>query len=142
MGSEVKKKNVKESNIRSKGANSALWILSVLLILVSAFFNSLSKESLLSNFGFDINDAVKILIVIVLIVVAIVLLAFTNQGQKSLAFLKGSKVELKKISWPTRSETMQTTFIIVGVTVVVSLILWAMDSLIVTVIKYLTSLRF
>ena len=37
--------------------------------------------------------------------------------------------ELRKVVWPTRVETGQTTAIVVVVVLIVALILWALDSL-------------
>ena len=45
-------------------------------------------------------------------------------------------------SWPTRAEARQTTLIVIGVTMIASLFFWAVDSIIVTVINFLTDLRF
>ena len=43
--------------------------------------------------------------------------------------LKEARVELRKVVWPTRVETGQTTAIVIVVVLVVALILWALDSL-------------
>ena len=43
--------------------------------------------------------------------------------------LKEARVELRKVIWPTRVETGQTTAIVVVVVLIVALILWALDSL-------------
>jgi len=43
--------------------------------------------------------------------------------------VKGSRTEIRKVIWPTRQETTQTTMIVVAFVFVMALILWAMDSL-------------
>ena len=43
--------------------------------------------------------------------------------------LKEARVELRKVVWPTRVETGQTTAIVIVVVLIVALILWALDSL-------------
>ncbi|MEX5381397.1 preprotein translocase subunit SecE, partial [Acinetobacter towneri] len=43
--------------------------------------------------------------------------------------LKEARVEIRKVVWPTRQETMQTTLIVVAVVLVMALLLWGLDSL-------------
>ena len=42
-------------------------------------------------------------------------------------FLAGSKVELKKVTWPTPKQTMASTSVVIVVVIVVSLILGIVD---------------
>ncbi|MDH3000262.1 preprotein translocase subunit SecE [Chelonobacter oris] len=136
MSSENTKKQTLIENPEGKGkaTNSLLWILVVLLIVLAAVGNT--------YFGDDFNLAVRVVGVVVLMAIALGLAAITNQGKKALSFLRESRTELRKIVWPTRSEATQTTLIVFGVTVVVSLVLWGFDSLIIAVISFLTNLRF
>ncbi|WP_438504165.1 preprotein translocase subunit SecE [Acinetobacter towneri] len=43
--------------------------------------------------------------------------------------MKEARVEIRKVVWPTRQETMQTTLIVVAVVLVMALLLWGLDSL-------------
>jgi len=51
------------------------------------------------------------------------------QGQTLWKFIQGSRIEIRKVVWPTRQETVQTTLIVVAFVLVVALILWGLDSL-------------
>ena len=42
--------------------------------------------------------------------------------------IKDSRTEIRKVVWPTRQETVQTTFIVVVFVLLVALVLWALDS--------------
>ena len=53
----------------------------------------------------------------------------TTQGQAFLKLLKEALVEARRVVWPTKDETMQTTLIVFAVVVVMSLVLWGVDSL-------------
>lgn len=53
----------------------------------------------------------------------------TNRGRDFNAFRQEAMVELRKIFWPTRQETLQTTFIVFVVVFIMALILWALDLL-------------
>jgi preprotein translocase subunit SecE len=46
---------------------------------------------------------------------------------KSIAFLKEVKIEMKKVNWPTRTETFRYTLIIVGTSLVVAAFLGGLD---------------
>ena len=54
---------------------------------------------------------------------------FTHSGQAAKDFLSESLFELRKVVWPTRQETIQTTLVIFVVVVVLSLILGLIDLL-------------
>jgi preprotein translocase subunit SecE len=52
---------------------------------------------------------------------------FTRTGQSLREFLSESLFELRKVVWPTRQETLQTTLVIMAVVVVLSLLLGLID---------------
>ncbi|GHV29015.1 protein translocase subunit SecE [Synergistales bacterium] len=57
--------------------------------------------------------------------------------EKVLTFIRESKVELlKKVTWPTRKQVLASTWVVVALTVVVSLYLFAID----TALTYIASL--
>jgi len=52
----------------------------------------------------------------------------TDQGRSFLEMLKEARVEARKIVWPSKQETWQTTLIVAGVVVAASLLLWLIDT--------------
>jgi preprotein translocase subunit SecE len=59
-----------------------------------------------------------------------VLLGMTTQKGRQLAgFLGNSRTEVRKMVWPTRVETTQTTLIVMGVVLLVGIFLWLLDTL-------------
>ena len=48
-------------------------------------------------------------------------------GQQFLAFARESLAEVKKVVWPTRKETMQTTAAVFAFVVVMAMYLWVSD---------------
>lgn len=119
---------------KSKGVNRILWVLAIAFLVVAAVGNAYFA----SHFSF----IVRILLLVVLLVGGVGIAAITNQGQKAIGFAKSSRQELRKIVWPTRQETTQTTLIVAAICVVVALALWGIDSIIVSIITFLTNLRF
>ena len=53
----------------------------------------------------------------------------TEKGGAFWQLIKGARTEIRKVVWPTRPETTQTTLIVVVFVFVMALILWALDSL-------------
>lgn len=46
---------------------------------------------------------------------------------KAITFLKEVRIEMKKINWPTREQTVRYTLIIIGISAVVAAFLGALD---------------
>ena len=61
----------------------------------------------------------------------------TLKGRALWDLIKEAKIEIRKVVWPTRQETVQTTLVVVAVVLVMGLILWALDSLLGWVISSL-----
>ena len=130
-----KKKNESEASVeKSKGLNIFLWLLTVAIIAASAFGNIYFQD--------QYSTPIRVVAAIVLLLISLGVAATTNQGRKALGFFQDARTELRRIVWPSRPEATQTTFIVVGVTVFVSLILWGLDSIIVSIITFLTDWRF
>jgi preprotein translocase subunit SecE len=57
-------------------------------------------------------------------------LAWTSgPGQRLVAFLKDAVAEAKRVTWPTRKETVQMTMIVFGFSLLASILLWGTDKL-------------
>ena len=59
---------------------------------------------------------------------SVVVAVQTEKGRSTWEFMRDSRTEVRKVVWPTRKETTQTTLIIMGVVTVVALIMWGLDS--------------
>ncbi len=56
-------------------------------------------------------------------------LAMTSvQGQQLWHFIQGSRVEIRKVVWPTRQETTQTAIAVFVFTLILAMFFWALDS--------------
>ena len=76
--------------------------------------------------------------VIVAAALAIVIALQTHMGKSAAAFIRGSQIELRKVVWPTKQETTQTTIAIMIVVLILGLMLWGLDSLLLQGTKFLT----
>lgn len=65
----------------------------------------------------------------------------TQKGKWVVEFFRDSRTELRKVVWPTREETMQTTLVVAVMVVVLALVLWGLDGILVWLIGWLTGQR-
>ena len=100
--------------------DSIKWILVFILVGVAVVGNSyFSDQSLLY----------RVLGILALAAVAGLIALQTAKGAAFWALVKGSRTEIRKVVWPTRQETLQTTMIVVAFVLLVAIILWGLDTL-------------
>lgn len=64
----------------------------------------------------------------------------TARGQSLWRFFQDSRTEVRKVVWPTRAETMQTTLIVAVLVVIVGLFLWLLDMFLSFGFQFLTGI--
>lgn len=69
---------------------------------------------------------------------AVVIALQSQMGKSAAAFVRGSQIELRKVVWPTKPETTQTTIAILIVVLLLGLALWGLDSALLLGTKFLT----
>ncbi len=50
------------------------------------------------------------------------------QGQRLWKFIQGSRVEIRKVVWPTKQETTQTAIAVFVFTLIMAIFFWLLDS--------------
>lgn len=68
---------------------------------------------------------------------AVALFWFTRTGKQFFAFSQESVAEARKVVWPTRKETIQTTGVVFAFVVVMALFLWLVDAGLLWAVKLL-----
>lgn len=102
-----------------------LWVIALALLVGATLINQY-----LPAYWVPANNVwVRIGAIVATIVVALVLLYATQQGKAFIGLLKDSRVELRRVTWPTKQETVSTTWQVLLVVVVMGLILWGFDTL-------------
>ena len=95
------------------------WAVVFALVAVGVVGNSyFSDQSLLY----------RVLGLLALAVLAGLVALQTAKGAAFWDLVKGSRTEIRKVVWPTRQETVQTTLIVVAFVLLVALVLWGLDS--------------
>lgn len=77
----------------------------------------------------DIPLLYRVLGLLVGAVVALAIAVYTKKGAAFWSLLREAQAEVKRVIWPSKQETNQTTLIVVAVVFVMALILWGLDSL-------------
>lgn len=58
-----------------------------------------------------------------------------NIIEKIIAYLKEVQVEMKKVNWPTRDQTIRYTLIVIGLSVAVAIYLGSLDFIFTTLLN-------
>ncbi len=86
----------------------------------------------------DAGTLVRVLGVVAAVAVAAGIFYTSSTGRAAWEFARESRTELRKVVWPTRQETVQTTLVVMLVVILVGIFLWLLDSLLLWVVKALT----
>lgn len=81
----------------------------------------------------------KVLVLLAGLVLAGFVFFKSPQGIQLSAFLKETKIELRKVIWPTKDETIKTTGMIMVAVVIVAIFLWIVDAFFTWVVQLLTN---
>jgi preprotein translocase subunit SecE len=80
----------------------------------------------------------RVLGLVAVFVLALVVMLTTDVGRNVWAFMLESKQEVRKVVWPSRAETTQTTLMVFAMVFIVGLILWLLDMFLFWGIQILT----
>ncbi|MCP5141453.1 MAG: preprotein translocase subunit SecE [Chromatiales bacterium] len=93
-------------------------------------------------FGFYHFAAQPMVVRVVLVLVAFGLAGWlavtTTVGGQAWAFMQDSRTEVRKVVWPTRQETLQTTLAVVVMVLITGILLWLLDMFLLWAVKLLT----
>ena len=75
----------------------------------------------------DESQLLRVLGMLAVAVVAFLIAATSDPGRRGLGFVKDARVEVRKVVWPTRQETLQTTIAVLFMVILVAIMLWLFD---------------
>jgi preprotein translocase subunit SecE len=81
---------------------------------------------------------IRLLGMLALIGLAVFIAVQTEKGRNLWRFANQAQIEVQKVVWPTRQETLQTLLIIAVAVLLTSLFLWGIDSLLSMIVLYAT----
>ncbi|WP_120795563.1 preprotein translocase subunit SecE [Thiocapsa rosea] len=62
----------------------------------------------------------------------------TERGRTLWQFVSDARMEVRKVVWPSRQETLQTTLIVIVMVLIVGIILWLFDMVLMAILRFLT----
>jgi len=77
----------------------------------------------------DIRLFYRVLGLLFILIASSLILYQTNFGKTIYGYVIDSKIELKKVSWPTKQETTQTALGVIVIVVIIGILLWLLDML-------------
>jgi preprotein translocase subunit SecE len=83
----------------------------------------------------DAPTVVRVLSVIGGVVLAAVVAGLSSPGRQFFRFALDARDEARKVVWPTRKETIQMTGVVMAFVVVMALFLWAVDGVLMWLVK-------
>ena len=87
----------------------------------------------------QISILFRVLMVLASVVVSLVIFFQTQRGKVLWEFFQGSRVEIKKVIWPTKQETFQTTLTVFVFVLIMGIFFWLLDFLLLFVTTAITS---
>jgi len=77
----------------------------------------------------ELSLLIRALVIMAGVVLAAVVGLQTERGRQIWVFIKDAQIEVRKVVWPTREETVQTTLVVVLMVIFIAIFLWLLDLL-------------
>ncbi|SDC01038.1 preprotein translocase subunit SecE [Acinetobacter boissieri] len=100
-----------------------LWVLAIALLIAASLIN----QYLPAYWAPASNIWVQIGVVLACIIVALGLIYATHQGKGFVRLLRDARIELRRVTWPTKNETITNSWQVVLVVIVAAVLLWCFD---------------
>ena len=120
-------------NVQTETSESG--VLDIIKLLLAA---GLLVGGLYSYYYFlEVSLPLRVLMVLGGLILGIGVAMTSAQGRRLNAFVQGSRVEIRKVVWPTKQETTQTAIAVFVFTLIMALFFWALDSILLLVTRSL-----
>lgn len=123
---------LKGSNQASKRLDWFKWSVVAIILLAGMIGN---------HYYSNVSVPLRVITWFGLLAVASFIASKTNRGQWTLELFLEARKELRKVVWPTREETVQTTLVVAIMVIILALMLWGLDGILVWLIGWLTGQR-
>ncbi len=124
--------NNKQPVQKRTSVDTAIWIVTIILIGAGLWANQ--------HFNY-IDLSLRLIAWLVLAIVIVFLVLQSHQGKALLEFARESRIELRRVVWPSRQETVRTTLLVIGMIILVGLIIWGIDTILLHVVGWLAGQR-
>ncbi|PKL94374.1 MAG: preprotein translocase subunit SecE [Gammaproteobacteria bacterium HGW-Gammaproteobacteria-8] len=117
---------------KSASTDIVFWILAAAVVLAGGYG--------FVYFEGEVMPLLRVLGLLVAIGVATFIAAKTSKGAEFFSYMREADVERRKVVWPTRQETFQTTIVVIIVTIIVAIILALFDLAFGGIVRWLIGL--
>lgn len=101
-------------------------ILDILKLLIAA--GALVGGLFAYYYYLEVSLPLRVLMVLAGTAAGVAIGLTSTQGKRLWAFIQGSRVEIRKVVWPTKQETTQTAIAVFVFTLIMALFFWGLDS--------------
>ncbi len=121
--------SVKTGDQTSDRLDTIKWLVVILLLGSGlASFYYFDEQSLL----------VRVVSLLLVAMVAAWIASKTGKGRYAIDFIREANLEVRRVVWPTRQETLQMTAVVLLMVVLVALFIWILDSILMWIVRLLT----
>jgi preprotein translocase subunit SecE len=113
-------------NMATTTETSQSGVLDILKLLIAA--GALVGGLFAYYYYIEISLPLRVLMVLGGVAAGIGIAMTSTQGRRLRAFVQGSRIEIRKVVWPTRQETTQTAIAVFVFTLIMALFFWGLDS--------------
>ena len=86
----------------------------------------------------DVMIVLRVLGLLAVAAIAIGVVYQTVIGRTIVGFVSGAQNEVRRMVWPSRTETLQTTMAVVFIVLLVGVFLWLLDMVLLRAVQFLT----
>ena len=76
----------------------------------------------------EVSLPLRVLMVLAGTAAGVAVAMTSTQGKRLWSFIQGSRIEIRKVVWPTKQETTQTAIAVFVFTLIMALFFWGLDS--------------
>jgi preprotein translocase subunit SecE len=80
----------------------------------------------------------RVLGLLVFVLIALGVVYTTNLGRSVVGFGREARAEVRKVVWPSRQETVQTTLMVIVAVIIIGIFLWLIDMVLLSAVQYFT----
>ncbi len=118
-----------KAEVESSGMDTVKLLLAVVLLVAGiALFYFLEEYSSL----------IRVIGLLAVTGVAVFIALQSVAGRRVWDFAKASRTEVRKVVWPSRQETIQTTLIVFAMVLLVGIVLWLFDMILLAIVQSVT----
>ena len=121
----------------SEGNREISTVVDTLKLMASA---SILFASIVSFYYFsEVSVLIRALVIIFSLVISLLIFFRTQRGIIFWEFLQGSRIEMRKVVWPTKQETIQTTLTVFIFVLILGIFFWLLDFILLYITTSITS---